>query len=164
MTKIQAEIDFHIGQDRILDEQDLHKLDYLTNAINDALRLYAPVPLLVPHEASEDCAVGGYDVQRRTMLMVNALAIHRKCNEVHAREFAIFARNRTKVLHQQYNNWIILSHASGDDWEWIWGAEGDRISTELGRKEYGYAGIFAPRKIGTVCGNLTNKTLSSRFI
>ncbi|KAI8005502.1 Cytochrome P450 81Q32 [Camellia lanceoleosa] len=77
MTKVKTEIDAHVGQDRLIDEQDLPKLNYLSNVINEALRLYSPVPLLLPHEASEDCTVGGYDVPRGTMLMVNALAIHR---------------------------------------------------------------------------------------
>ncbi|GMP79604.1 hypothetical protein CsSME_00035083 [Camellia sinensis var. sinensis] len=77
MTKVKEEIDAHVGQDRLIDEQDLPKLDYLSNVVNEALRLYAPVPLLLPHEASEDCTVGGYDVPQGTTLMVNALAIHR---------------------------------------------------------------------------------------
>jgi isoflavone 2'-hydroxylase len=34
-------------------------------------------PLLVPHMSSDDCTVGGYDVPRNTMLLVNAWAIHR---------------------------------------------------------------------------------------
>ncbi|XP_028079730.1 cytochrome P450 81D11-like [Camellia sinensis] len=77
MTKVKEEIDAHVGQDRLIDEQDLPKLDYLSNVVNETLRLYAPVPLLLPHEASEDCTVGGYDVPQGTTLMVNALAIHR---------------------------------------------------------------------------------------
>ncbi|GMP79606.1 hypothetical protein CsSME_00035085 [Camellia sinensis var. sinensis] len=77
MTKVKEEIDAHVGRDRLIDEQDLPKLDYLSNAVNEALRLYAPVPLLLPHEASEDCTVRGYDVPQGTTLMVNALAIHR---------------------------------------------------------------------------------------
>ncbi|KAL7208477.1 hypothetical protein ACSBR1_030261 [Camellia fascicularis] len=77
MEKVRAEIDAHVEQDRLINEQDLPKLNYLSNVITEALRLDAPIPLLVPHEASEDCTVGGYDVPRGTMLMVNALAIHR---------------------------------------------------------------------------------------
>ncbi|KAI8003326.1 Cytochrome P450 81Q32 [Camellia lanceoleosa] len=77
MTKVRAEINAHVEQDRLINEQDLPKLNYLSNVISEALRLYSPVPLLLPHEASKDCTVGKYDVPRGTMLMVNALAIHR---------------------------------------------------------------------------------------
>lgn len=77
MTKVRAEIEAHVGQNHLLDEQDLPKLNYLCNVVKETLRLYSPAPILVPHEASEDCTVGGYEVSQGTMLMVNVLAIHR---------------------------------------------------------------------------------------
>lgn len=77
MEKVRAEIDTHVGQERPLEEQDLPKLKYLQNVIHETHRLYPPVPLLVPHEASEDSLVGGYHVPRHTMLVINAWAIHR---------------------------------------------------------------------------------------
>ncbi|GMP79614.1 hypothetical protein CsSME_00035091 [Camellia sinensis var. sinensis] len=77
MTKVRAEIEAHVGQNHLLDEQDLPKLNYLCNVVKETLRLYSPAPILVPHAASEDCIVGGYDVPQGTMLMVNVLAIHR---------------------------------------------------------------------------------------
>ncbi|XP_021984803.2 cytochrome P450 81Q32 [Helianthus annuus] len=77
MEMISNEISTHIGFDRLLQENDLGKLGYLQNVINESLRLYPTLPLLLPHEASEDITVGGYSVPRGTMLMVNAWAIQR---------------------------------------------------------------------------------------
>ncbi|GFS35237.1 cytochrome P450, family 81, subfamily D, polypeptide 5 [Actinidia rufa] len=77
MSKAVAEIDAHVGQDRLLDEQDLPKLTYLQNIINETLRLFPPVPLLVPHESSDDCTLCGFDIPRGTMLLVNLWTIHR---------------------------------------------------------------------------------------
>ncbi|CAN6682216.1 unnamed protein product [Malus baccata var. baccata] len=77
MEKVRVEIATNVGQERPLEEQDLKKLNYLQNVIHETHRLYPPVPLLLPHEASEDCVVGGYDVPRHTMLVINAWAIHR---------------------------------------------------------------------------------------
>ncbi|KAL3505084.1 hypothetical protein ACH5RR_034925 [Cinchona calisaya] len=77
IKKIKAEIDDHVPQDRLLEEQDLPKLTYLQNVVKETLRLYPPIPFMIPHEASKDCTVGGYDISKGTMLLVNLWAIHR---------------------------------------------------------------------------------------
>ncbi|XP_018833899.2 cytochrome P450 81Q32-like [Juglans regia] len=76
LKKAQAEIDNHVGLDRLLDEPDLAELPYLRCIINETLRMYpATGPLLVPHESSEDCQVGGFHVPRGTTLLVNLWGI-----------------------------------------------------------------------------------------
>ncbi|KAL0350549.1 UNVERIFIED_CONTAM: cytochrome [Sesamum radiatum] len=45
--------------------------------MNWTLWLFPSVPTLVPHEPSEDCKIGGYNVPKGTMILVNAWAIHR---------------------------------------------------------------------------------------
>ncbi|CAI0451659.1 unnamed protein product [Linum tenue] len=77
MTKLGAEIASRVGQERLVSELDLSNLAYLNHVIDETLRLYPPAPLLGVHQASEDCSVGGYDVRKGTILMVNAWAIHR---------------------------------------------------------------------------------------
>ncbi|XP_061341095.1 cytochrome P450 81E8-like [Gastrolobium bilobum] len=77
LEKARIELDNQVGQDRLMEESDVTKLPYLQNIISETLRLYPVAPLLVPHFSSDDCTVGGYDVPRKTMLMVNAWAIHR---------------------------------------------------------------------------------------
>lgn len=80
LNKAREEIDNVIGDSHLVEESDLSKLPYLHNIILETLRLCPPAPLLLPHESSDDCKVGGYDVPRGTMLLVNAWAIHRDPN------------------------------------------------------------------------------------
>ncbi|XP_020230342.1 cytochrome P450 81E8 [Cajanus cajan] len=77
LEKARIEIDTEVGQERLIEEADVAKLPYLHNIISETLRLHPPVPMLLPHYSSQDCTVGGYDVPRNTLLMVNAWAIHR---------------------------------------------------------------------------------------
>nr|QWK52304.1 cytochrome P450 81D4-1 [Isatis tinctoria] len=77
LKKARTEIDDKIGLDRLVDEPDIVNLPYLQNIILETLRLYPPAPLLLPHLSSEDCQVGGYDMPRGTMLLMNVWAMHR---------------------------------------------------------------------------------------
>ncbi|XP_059428247.1 cytochrome P450 81E8-like [Corylus avellana] len=77
LKKVRAELDSQVGKENLLDEPDVSKLHHLQSIISETLRLYPALPLLVPHMSSDDCTVGGYDVPRNTMLLVNAWAIHR---------------------------------------------------------------------------------------
>ncbi|KAE8704874.1 putative Cytochrome P450, family 81, subfamily D, polypeptide 5 [Hibiscus syriacus] len=45
--------------------------------INWTLRLFPAAQLLVPHSASEICSIGGYEIPKDAILMVNAWAIQR---------------------------------------------------------------------------------------
>lgn len=77
MHKAWTEINTNVGQDRLLEESDLTKLTYLQNVINETLRLFPPAPLLIPHESSDECTVGGFHVGQGTMLLANLWTIHR---------------------------------------------------------------------------------------
>lgn len=77
LHKARAEVDEHIGHERLVQETDFPNLPYIQCIVNETLRLFPAGPLLVPHESSEDCTIGGFDVARGTMVLVNALAIHR---------------------------------------------------------------------------------------
>ncbi|KAL0332293.1 UNVERIFIED_CONTAM: cytochrome [Sesamum calycinum] len=77
LQKAKLELDSQVGHHRLVDEQDLPNLHYLQNIISETFRLFPAGPLVVPRESSADCRVGGYDIPRGTILLVNAWAIHR---------------------------------------------------------------------------------------
>ncbi|GLT28874.1 hypothetical protein SLA2020_037770 [Shorea laevis] len=77
LNKAREEIDAQVGKERLMEESDVTKLHYLQSIMWETLRLHPAAPLLVPHVASADCTIGGYDVPQGTMVLVNAFAIHR---------------------------------------------------------------------------------------
>ncbi|CAL5426955.1 unnamed protein product [Camellia sinensis] len=77
LKKVRAEINAHVGQDRLIDEHDISKLHYLQAIISETFRLFPTALLLVPHVSLDDCIIGGFNVPCGTLLLVNAWAIHR---------------------------------------------------------------------------------------
>ena len=77
LKKVQQELDLNVGKERQVNESDVKNLVYLQAVIKETLRLYPAIPLSLPHEAMEDCNVGGYDVPAGTHLLVNLSKIHR---------------------------------------------------------------------------------------
>ncbi|KAH6825079.1 cytochrome P450 [Perilla frutescens var. hirtella] len=77
LNKAREELETKIGKQRLIVEEDLSTLPYLQNIILETFRLFPAGPLLVPHESSSDCTIGGYDIPSGTLLFVNAWAIQR---------------------------------------------------------------------------------------
>ncbi|CBI33745.3 unnamed protein product, partial [Vitis vinifera] len=77
LEKAKVELDMHVGKDRLIEESDLPKLRYLQSIISETMRAFPVGPLLVPHMSSDDCQIGGFDIPRGTLLLVNAWALHR---------------------------------------------------------------------------------------
>ncbi|OMO70635.1 Cytochrome P450 [Corchorus olitorius] len=75
LEKARQEIDIEIGQNRLIQESDIGKLPYLQGIINETLRMFPAAPLLVPHESSDECTIGGFRIPRGTMLLVNVWAM-----------------------------------------------------------------------------------------
>ncbi|XP_010934114.1 xanthotoxin 5-hydroxylase CYP82C4-like [Elaeis guineensis] len=77
LRKAQEELEAHVGRARNVNESDVEKLVYLQAIVKETLRLYPPGPILLPHQAMEDCQVAGFDVPAGTQVLVNAWAIQR---------------------------------------------------------------------------------------
>ncbi|KAJ0978388.1 hypothetical protein J5N97_013862 [Dioscorea zingiberensis] len=77
LEKMKVELAIHIGDKRLIQEEDLSSLPYLNGVLYETLRLYPATPLLLPHESIEDCKLSGLDVPRKTILLANVYAIHR---------------------------------------------------------------------------------------
>ncbi|XP_058223396.1 cytochrome P450 81Q32-like isoform X2 [Rhododendron vialii] len=76
LGKAYFEIEKHVGtQNRLIEESDLNELPYLNKIIKETLRMCPPNHLLLPHESSQECTIGGFRIPRGTMLLVNAWAI-----------------------------------------------------------------------------------------
>jgi cytochrome P450 len=77
MDKVQAEVRQIAGRHGIVTEERLSAMARLQAAMKEALRLHAPVPMLVPREVVHDTKLRGYDIPAGTRVLVNAWAIGR---------------------------------------------------------------------------------------
>ncbi|RDX68735.1 Cytochrome P450 83B1, partial [Mucuna pruriens] len=77
MKKVQEEIRTLGGKRDFLDEDEIQKFPYFKAVIKEILRLHLPAPLLVQRETNEPCIIDGYEIPAKTIVYVNAWAIHR---------------------------------------------------------------------------------------
>ncbi|TKY63685.1 cytochrome P450 family 71 protein [Spatholobus suberectus] len=77
MKKVQEEIRNLGGKKDFLDEDDIQKFPYFKAVIKETFRLHPPVPLLLPRETNKACIIDGYEIAAKTLVYVNAWAIHR---------------------------------------------------------------------------------------
>ncbi|XP_068655749.1 xanthotoxin 5-hydroxylase CYP82C4-like [Aristolochia californica] len=77
LKKAQEELDRVVGKDRNVDGSDIKNLPYLQAIVKETMRLYPASPLSLPHEAVEDCYIGGYYVPAGTRVLTNIWKIQR---------------------------------------------------------------------------------------
>ena len=58
-----VELDTHVRKDRLMEESDFPKLHYLQSIISETLRLFPAAPVLVPRMSSDNCQIGGFNIQ-----------------------------------------------------------------------------------------------------
>lgn len=76
MKILQDELVNVIGLNKLVEEKDLGKLNYLDMVIKETLRLYPAGPL-VPRESTEDAMVNGYFIEKKSRVIINLWAIGR---------------------------------------------------------------------------------------
>ncbi|XP_052089952.1 steroid 17-alpha-hydroxylase/17,20 lyase-like isoform X2 [Mytilus californianus] len=79
-SKVQEEIDRVVGKDRLPTVKDRENLSYTEATLHEVMRLGTAVPLGIPHSTICDTRVGGYDVPKDTMVMINHWALHNDPN------------------------------------------------------------------------------------
>lgn len=74
-NKLLAEIEEVLG-DRSPTVADIPKLPYTSMVVNEAMRLYPPVPLMA-REASKECEIGGYQIPAGCYIILSQWVMHR---------------------------------------------------------------------------------------
>ncbi|XP_021274892.1 cytochrome P450 CYP736A12-like [Herrania umbratica] len=80
IKKVQKELENVVGMERLVEESDLEKLEYLEMVVKESFRLHPVAPLLVPHASVEDCTVNGFHIPKNSRVFINAWAIGRDPN------------------------------------------------------------------------------------
>ncbi|KAJ8651111.1 hypothetical protein MRB53_004134 [Persea americana] len=75
LKKVQEELERVVGLERMVEESDLANLDYFDMVVKESMRLHPVAPLLIPHEAMEDCTVNGFHIPKRSRVIINVWAI-----------------------------------------------------------------------------------------
>ncbi|GLT47060.1 hypothetical protein SLA2020_207820 [Shorea laevis] len=70
LKKAQQELDILTSKDGKVEEINTRDLVYLQAIIKETLRLYPPLPVIPPHESTEDCEVSGYYIPAGTRLLI----------------------------------------------------------------------------------------------
>ncbi|CAI8588759.1 unnamed protein product [Vicia faba] len=130
MKKAQSELREACKGKEIISEIDIQELPYLKLVIKETLRLHSPNPLLIPRESTELTNIDGYDIPKKTKVMINVWAMARDPKYWTDAERFIPERFEGNFMDYKGNNFEYLPFGAGR-----------RICPGL---SFGVAGIMLP--------------------
>uniref|UniRef100_A0ACD5YBT1 Uncharacterized protein n=1 Tax=Avena sativa TaxID=4498 RepID=A0ACD5YBT1_AVESA len=77
MQKAMDELDDVVGKDRLVEESDIPRLNYLKSCIREAFRLHPYHAFNVPHVAMADTTVAGYTIPKNSHIILSRLGLGR---------------------------------------------------------------------------------------
>ncbi|KAG9452584.1 hypothetical protein H6P81_005488 [Aristolochia fimbriata] len=77
LHKAVEEIDRIVGKDRLVQESDIPRLNYVKACIREAFRLHPNVPFNPPHLARSDTTVGGYFIPKGSHVLLSRTGLGR---------------------------------------------------------------------------------------
>ncbi|XP_010426321.1 PREDICTED: cytochrome P450 71A22-like [Camelina sativa] len=77
MNRLQEEVRTICKGKSSVPEEDIQDMNYLKAVIKETMRLHPPIPLMFPHESTEDVRVRDYNIPAGTQVMINVWAIGR---------------------------------------------------------------------------------------
>ncbi|VAH24595.1 unnamed protein product [Triticum turgidum subsp. durum] len=77
MQKATEELDTVVGKDRLVEESDIPRLNYLKSCIREAFRIHPYHALNVPHVAMADTTVAGYTIPKDCHILLSRLGLGR---------------------------------------------------------------------------------------
>ncbi|PKU83214.1 cytochrome P450 71A1 [Dendrobium catenatum] len=77
MKKVKEELRKVAHGEDMISEELLGQLSYLKVFIKEVIRLHPPAPLLLPRESLQECQIQGYNIPKKTRLVINAWAFGR---------------------------------------------------------------------------------------
>lgn len=76
LEKVQAEVDEHIGNDRLPDFSDIKRIPFITALIRELFRWRTVAPLAIPHATIEDDEYAGYFIPKGATVFALSQYIH----------------------------------------------------------------------------------------
>ncbi|KAE8711207.1 Valine N-monooxygenase 1 [Hibiscus syriacus] len=77
LEKATEEIDRVVGRERLVEENDFHKLNYVKACAREAFRLHPIAPFNVPHVSLEDATVADYFIPKGSHVLLSRTALGR---------------------------------------------------------------------------------------